>query len=158
MDIMALDKNQSAAQPDIDNKNLAVQVMSIHQSKGLQFPIVIIPFLYSGSFPSRLIKPKFIDRLPTSWTAWGQNTDFDFRELHIQEERRVFYVGITRAENQLYLFGPTKTQSLFTKELEKMNPQPMEIKEMDSNSEKQFSLNERQQQLLADLNLSLIHI
>ena len=152
MDIMALDKNQSAAQPDIDNKNLAVQVMSIHQSKGLQFPIVIIPFLYSGSFPSRLIKPKVIDRLPTSWTAWGQNTDFDLRELHIQEERRVFYVGITRAENQLYLFGPTKTQSLFTKELEKMNPQPMEIKEMDSNSEKQFSLNERQQQLLADLN------
>ena len=152
MDIMALDKNQSAAQPDIDNKNLAVQVMSIHQSKGLQFPIVIIPFLYSGSFPSRLIKPKVIDRLPTSWTAWGQNTDFDFRELHIKEERRVFYVGITRAENQLYLFGPTKTQSLFTKELEKMNPQPMEIKEMDSNSEKQFSLNERQQQLLADLN------
>ena len=152
MDIMALDKNQSAAQPDIDNKNLAVQVMSIHQSKGLQFPIVIIPFLYSGSFPSRLIKPKVIDRLPTSWTAWGQNTEFDFRELHIQEERRVFYVGITRAENQLYLFGPTKTQSLFTKELEKMNPQPMEIKEMDSNSEKQFSLNERQQQLLADLN------
>ena len=152
MDIMALDKNQSAAQPDIDNKNLAVQVMSIHQSKGLQFPIVIIPFLYSGSFPSRLIKPKVIDRLPTSWTAWGKNTDFDFRELHIQEERRVFYVGITRAENQLYLFGPTKTQSLFTKELEKMNPQPMEIKEMDSNSEKQFSLNERQQQLLADLN------
>ena len=152
MDIMALDKNQSAAQPDIDNKNLAVQVMSIHQSKGLQFPIVIIPFLYSGSFPSRLIKPKVIDRLPISWTAWGQNTDFDFRELHIQEERRVFYVGITRAENQLYLFGPTKTQSLFTKELEKMNPQPMEIKEMDSNSEKQFSLNERQQQLLADLN------
>jgi len=149
---MALDKNQSAAQPDIDNKNLAVQVMSIHQSKGLQFPIVIIPFLYSGSFPSRLIKPKVIDRLPTSWTAWGQNTDFDFRELHIQEERRVFYVGITRAENQLYLFGPTKTQSLFTKELEKINPQPMEIKEMDSNSEKQFSLNERQQQLLADLN------
>ena len=152
MDIMALDKNQSAAQPDIDNKNLTVQVMSIHQSKGLQFPIVIIPFLYSGSFPSRLINPKVIDRLPTSWTAWGQNTDFDFRELHIQEERRVFYVGITRAENQLYLFGPTKTQSLFTKELEKMNPQPMEIKEMDSNSEKQFSLNERQQQLLADLN------
>ena len=152
MDIMALDKNQSAAQPDIDNNNLAVQVMSIHQSKGLQFPIVIIPFLYSGSFPSRLIKPKVIDRLPTSWTAWGQNTDFDFRELHIQEERRVFYVGITRAENQLYLFGPTKTQSLFTKELEKINPQPMEIKEMDSNSEKQFSLNERQQQLLADLN------
>ena len=152
MDIMALDKNQSAAQPEIDNKNLAVQVMSIHQSKGLQFPIVIIPFLYSGSFPSRLIKPKVIDRLPTSWTAWGKNTDFDFREHHIQEERRVFYVGITRAENQLYLFGPTKTQSLFTKELEKINPQPMEIKEMDSNSEKQFSLNVRQQQLLADLN------
>ena len=49
MDIMALDKNQNAAQPDINNKNLAVQVMSIHQSKGLQFPIVMMPFLYSLS-------------------------------------------------------------------------------------------------------------
>ena len=152
MEVIALDKNQNAAQPEISNKNLAVQVMSIHQSKGLQFPILIMPFLYSGSFPINMIRPKFLDRLPTSWTAWGQNTDNDIKELHYQEERRVFYVGVTRAEKQLYLFGPTKKQSLFTKELEEINPQPMEIKEMNSNLEKQHSLNESQQQLLADLN------
>jgi len=152
MEVIALDKNQNAAQPEIDNKNLAVQVMSIHQSKGLQFPVLIMPFLYSGSFPMNMIRPKFLDRLPISWTAWGQSTDYDTKELHYQEERRVFYVGVTRAENQLYLFGPTKKQSLFTKELEDINPQPMEIKEMNNNSEKQYSLNERQQQLLADLN------
>ncbi len=152
MDVMALDKNQSAAQPEINNKNLAVQVMSIHQSKGLQFPIVIIPFLYSGSFPSNLKRPQIIDRPPSSWMAWDKNTDGSIKELHQQEERRVFYVGITRAEKQLFLFGPTKRQSLFIKELEDLNPQPMEIKEMGSKTEKQFSLNEKQQQLLANLN------
>ena len=125
MDVMALDKNQSAAQPEINNKNLAVQVMSIHQSKGLQFPIVIIPFLYSGSFPSNLNRPQIIDRPPSSWMAWDKNTDGSIKELHQQEERRVFYVGITRAEKQLFLFGPTKRQSLFIKELEDLNPQPM---------------------------------
>ena len=152
MDVMALDKNQNAAQPDINNKNLAVQVMSIHQSKGLQFPIVMMPFLYSGSFPSNLKRARIINRPPKSWTAWGKNTDEDIKELHLQEERRVFYVGITRAEKQLFLFGPTTKQSLFIKELESLNPQPMEIKEMDNHPKKQFSLNEKQQQLLANLN------
>lgn len=152
MGVMALASNQNAAQPEFESGNLAVQVMTIHQSKGLQFPVVIMPFLYSGSFPSSLKKHPTIDRLPASWMAWEQDANTSFRTLHEREERRVFYVGITRAERFLYLFGPTKRQSMFTKELEDINPQPMEIETMNTHEEKTVSLSEKRQRLLADLN------
>ena len=111
-----------------------------------------MPFLYSGSFPSSLKKHPTIDRLPASWMAWEQDANTSFRTLHEREERRVFYVGITRAEKFLYLFGPTKRQSMFTKELEDINPQPMEIETMNTHEEKTVSLSEKRQRLLADLN------
>ena len=152
MEVMALASNQNAAQPELETGNMAVQVMTIHQSKGLQFPVVFMPFLYSGSFPSRVMKHATIDRLPTSWMAWEQDADTDFRELHNREERRVFYVGITRAERILYLFGPTSRQSLFTQELENIKPNPMEIETMNAHTNKTVSLSEKRQQLLAELN------
>ena len=152
MDVMALASDQNAAQPKLESGNLAVQVMTIHQSKGLQFQVVIIPFLYSGSFPSSLKKHPTIDRLPNSWMAWKQGADTTFRTLHEREERRVFYVGITRAEKYLYLYGPTKRQSMFTKELEDIKPQTMEIETMNTHEEKTVSLSARRQRLLADLN------
>ncbi len=152
MEIMSLGSNKLAEQPELKKENIAVNVMTIHQSKGLQFPIVIIPFLYSGSFPSNLKKHSTIDRLPSSWRAWKQNTNITFRKLHEQEERRVFYVGITRAEKELYLFGPTKKQSRFTKELENTNPQPMEINTMKFSKEKTISLSEKRQKLLSEIN------
>jgi len=126
--------------------------MTIHQSKGLQFPIVILPFLQSGSFPSSLKKHPIINRLPSSWMNWEQDTETTFRDIHNREERRVFYVGVTRAERELYLFGPTSRQSMFTKELESENPQPMEIKTMNEHQDNSLSLSERKQGLLADLN------
>ena len=77
----------------------AVNVLTIHQAKGLEFSIVFLVGLVSGRFPSAhrrdaiplpdgLIK----DILP------GAESDF-----HKQEERRLFYVGMTRAKEGLYL-------------------------------------------------------
>jgi len=152
MKVMTLSSDRKAAQPDLENQRLAVQVMTIHQSKGLQFPIVILPFLQSGSFPSSLKKHPIINRLPSSWMNWEQDTETTFRDIHNREERRVFYVGVTRAERELYLFGPTSRQSMFTKELESENPQPMEIKTMNEHQDNSLSLSERKQRLLADLN------
>ena len=152
MKVMTLSSDRKAAQPDLENQRLAVQVMTIHQSKGLQFPIVILPFLQSGSFPSSLKKHPIINRLPSSWMNWEQDTETTFRDIHNREERRVFYVGVTRAEQELYLFGPTSRQSMFTKELESENPQPMEIKTMNEHQDNSLSLSERKQGLLADLN------
>ncbi len=63
----------------------AVQVMTLHAAKGLEFPVVFLPFLDQGSLP----------------------LESEHRPADIGEERRLFYVGITRAQEELVLLcGP----------------------------------------------------
>ena len=102
----------------------------------------------------RLQRPKVLDRIPETWKKWSAvNTD-EANEAHLQEERRVFHVACTRAKDELYLYGPTKSQSIFTKELELDNPEIMEIRAMTINEEtlQQPNLTEQKQRLLVDLN------
>ena len=63
-----------------------VQFMTIHQAKGLEFPIVIIPGLEEGILPSHKAK------LP----------------LEIEEERRICYVGISRAKDNCIILSNEK--------------------------------------------------
>ena len=96
---------------DIDNYNSdsdTVVLMTLHASKGLEFPVVFIPGMEEGVFP-------------------GLQSLYDTSE--IEEERRLAYVGITRAKEKLYLlntrsriiFGSTKYNrpSRFVEELPK---------------------------------------
>ncbi len=79
---------------DIDNYNAdadTVVLMTLHASKGLEFPIVFIPGLEEGIFP-------------------GMQSLYDSAE--IEEERRLAYVGITRAKEKLYLLN-TRCRLLF---------------------------------------------
>ncbi len=69
-----------SAQDDDTGKNV-VRVMTIHTAKGLEFPVVFIPGVVSGQFPSKRLC----------------NID------EMEEERRLFYVAITRAMNELYI-------------------------------------------------------
>ena len=59
---------------------------------------------------------KFISRPPPEWLPYG-NQNKDQKELHIQEERRLFYVAATRAQDKLYLLAPKRATSPFIKEL-----------------------------------------
>ena len=72
----------------------AVRLMTLHASKGLEFPVVFIGGLEEGRFP--------LERE-------GEATD-------IEEERRLFFVGITRARSQLILVSGGKP-SPFLKEI-----------------------------------------
>ncbi|MGH2557731.1 MAG: ATP-dependent helicase [Thermomicrobiales bacterium] len=63
-----------------------VTLITLHSAKGLEFPVVFISGVEDGLLPiSRAIEAEITDSLP------------------LEEERRLFYVGITRAETLLYI-------------------------------------------------------
>lgn len=76
----------------------SLRVMTYHQSKGLEFPVVFLPFLTkNGIFPPR--KPGGI-------SAWGIFNDPRIENDYENDEesfRRLFYVGITRSEKYLFM-------------------------------------------------------
>ena len=76
----------------------------------------MIPFLRSGSFPLHYRRMKMVDRIPVEWQRWDTDGR-DERELHYEEECRLFYVGITRAMQSLKLYAPEKNQALFIKDI-----------------------------------------
>ena len=71
--------------PNASADNEAVNLSSVHQAKGLEFCAVFVIWLTDGMFPS--------------------TRSLDTREA-IEEERRLFYVAITRARDELYLTYP----------------------------------------------------
>jgi DNA helicase II / ATP-dependent DNA helicase PcrA len=73
----------------------AVQLMTVHGAKGLEFPHVFLLRINSNAFPARNRSPlfEFPDRLMKEELPEG--------DFHIQEERRLFYVALTRAEDRL---------------------------------------------------------
>lgn len=96
----------------IDMQTEAVLVTTVHQAKGLEWPVVIIPMMSTGCFPVRSRKhdssfpPEVIGRYGTS----------------LEDERRLFYVAVTRARERLFLLDPTRLEhgrtSVFLREQE----------------------------------------
>ncbi|MCQ2514436.1 MAG: UvrD-helicase domain-containing protein [Ruminococcus sp.] len=110
---------------DIDNYDADADscvMMTLHSAKGLEFPVVFIAGMEDGIFPS---------------IASAMNPD------DMNEERRLAYVGITRAKQKLYLtktsyrmlFGSTQRnlESRFIKEI------PQELIEYTGNTRKMYS-------------------
>ncbi len=75
----------------------AVSVLTIHQAKGLEFAVVFLVGLISGRFPSR----NRSDPIPLPEAL--ASDELASSDFHRQEERRLFYVGMTRAKDYLYL-------------------------------------------------------
>jgi DNA helicase II / ATP-dependent DNA helicase PcrA len=75
----------------------AVQLMTVHSAKGLEFPHVFILRLSKSDFPSGARQPKF--EFPADLMKEEQPKG----DFHIQEERRLFYVALTRAQRRLTL-------------------------------------------------------
>lgn len=75
----------------------AVQILTIHAAKGLQFPIVFIPSLVQQRFPAtnKSDPIKIPDELITE--------EVPDKDMHLYEERRLMYVACTRAKEKLFL-------------------------------------------------------
>jgi len=85
----------SLTAPYIVTDTKAVQVMTAHKSKGLEFSVVFIPHLTEGGWGGAN-KKKYFD-IP--FGQLGLNASQDF----IEDERRLLYVAMTRAKTALYL-------------------------------------------------------
>ena len=89
--------NPAVGEADWDED--AVNVLTIHQAKGLEFPIVFLVGLVSGRFPSSHRR----DAIPLPDGLIKDILPEAESDFHKQEERRLFYVGMTRAKEELYL-------------------------------------------------------
>lgn len=76
----------------------AVQIMTIHQSKGLEWPVVFVPALLRNRFPAAGVGGRSVwNVLPKAAVAGA-----DRYRGGMADERRVFYVGLTRSQKYLY--------------------------------------------------------
>src|SRR5256886_5118299 len=89
-----------AAQADeeiapLDETVNAVHLMTVHQAKGLEFGLVIIPHLVEGRFPA--------SRRSEGLTLPNEllKEELPAAELHLAEERRLAYVALTRAREEI---------------------------------------------------------
>ena len=80
----------------------AVQIMTIHQSKGLEFPVVFIPGLNRNYLPAQGIGGKKLwDWLPKSYVDNWQR--YERTKDDYSDERRLFYVALTRSQKFLFI-------------------------------------------------------
>jgi ATP-dependent helicase/nuclease subunit A len=126
-DLDSLPREEQAATTDEDSR--VIRLMSIHQAKGLEFPIVVIPDLNRDSSPPRgllglhpelglVVRPPRspglsaeADAEPEAGESLGWLT---YRSLENEEDRkeslRLFYVAATRARDRLVLSAGLETE------------------------------------------------
>lgn len=95
-------KNTYELEPiDYIAKDNAVNISTIHRVKGLEFPVVFVADLVNQRFPGRTEKYKGI--LPSE--LMSDAVERGAYGNRIEDEARLFYTAITRAERVLYLSG-----------------------------------------------------
>ena len=93
-----IDAGDDPATADLDPDADAVAVLTVHKAKGLEFPIVYLPGMVAGRFPT----PNRRESLGMPPELVGEATASD-EEVQLREERRLFYVAMTRARDELVL-------------------------------------------------------
>ncbi len=88
---------EGALQFDIESGPDMVKIMTVHGSKGLEFKYVFVTNLIDRRFPTSERK----DPIPLPETIIKEKVPEG--DIHLEEERRLFYVAITRAKDGLFL-------------------------------------------------------
>lgn len=102
----------------------AVNIMTVHQSKGLEFTAVFIPQLNKNNFPSKKMGGKGIWHvIEKTWITNSGKIAGDDEKERLEEERKLFYVAVTRAKKYLFL-----TRAPFNKMEQKISTFMVEAK------------------------------
>ncbi|MGC4096682.1 MAG: 3'-5' exonuclease, partial [Nitrospira sp.] len=111
---------EEAESPLAEESSDAVQILTIHKAKGLEFPVVVLPGLHQGSGRDRTIPPVVHDwssgiyglSLGERRTMGAVLARERFAVREEAERRRVLYVGMTRAKDLLVLSGGKVARSV----------------------------------------------
>lgn len=121
---------------DLDTELDAVNILTVHAAKGLEWPIVFIANCVAERFPSKNKK----EALPIPLGLIKERLPEG--DYHLQEERRLFYVAATRAKEKLFLtaaddYGGKRSKKLSQFVLELLDePNPAKLKHKLSPLEK----------------------
>ncbi len=90
----------------------AVQITTVHQAKGREWPVVFLPALLRNRFPSQLRSSRIWHLIPRE--ALNNPSRYD---ASIDDERRLFYVAMTRSMKFLHMtWAPISTKRLYKQE------------------------------------------
>ena len=126
--------NPATAEAELEEE--AVHVITVHKAKGLEFFTVFIVSLIADRFPGRLRREKIPvpDEILKESLPDGEN--------YLQEERRLFYVGMTRTKKYLYL---TWARDYGLKRLKKVSPfvlEALDLRQMPKEMARSSALEE----------------
>ncbi|MFC1747762.1 ATP-dependent helicase [Pseudomonadota bacterium] len=93
----SLDEANGALALEADADSNSVKILTAHSAKGLEFDYVFLPSLVANRFPS--INKRDPIEIPKELI----NEDLEGGDMHLNEERRLFYTACTRAKKELYL-------------------------------------------------------
>src|SRR3989344_3565432 len=138
--MMQMGDSPLAADIDLRETN-AVNILTIHSSKGLEFPVVFLANLVTDRFPTR----ERSDKIPLPEALIKEKLPKE-SNFHLEEERRLFYVGMTRAKEKLYFtaadyYGAGKRQKKLSPFVYEALPS-LQKKEETKNRIEQLSLTE----------------
>ena len=108
-----------------ENPDMNLRFRTVHKSKGLEADYVILINLKDtiAGFPNKMINDEIIDMF-----FKGNHEKIEFAE-----ERRLFYVALTRTKNDVYLIAPKNIHSIFINEFDKNKTKNKKLIETLSN-------------------------
>jgi DNA helicase-2/ATP-dependent DNA helicase PcrA len=99
-------EDASLAVPD------AVQIMTVHQAKGMEWPVVFVPALLSNRFPSKRQGGRSVWHVIPRAAVEGANR----YDGTVESERRLFYVALTRSKKYLFCsWAPIPGNQLYSR-------------------------------------------
>ncbi|MGB4101479.1 MAG: double-strand break repair helicase AddA [Alphaproteobacteria bacterium] len=112
--LCAMRRNDSEIKRELDRGGGEVRIMTVHAAKGLQAPIVILPDTCAVPQAQKIPAlqwdpatrlPYYTDGTAETRDAFANQLRQTAQEERHAEHRRLLYVALTRAENQLYIYG-----------------------------------------------------